>query len=164
MLTQARLRALLSYDSETGVFRRRFDHLPCKKAGDEAGGVSPGGYVVIRVDGRHYSAQRLAWLHVYGAFPDGVVDHKNQIKTDNRLSNLRVASRAENGRNRRVSKANSSGVTGVRWHRSHRKWQAEIRVNWKLIHLGYFADIQTAVAARRAAELKHFGEFAPQAA
>ena len=89
------------------------------------------------------------------------VDHINRNKLDNRKSNLRVCSHQENSCNNSLYKNNKSGVTGVHWLTRESKWCAEIKLNYKKIPLGYFDDINEAKRARREAELKYFGEFAP---
>jgi phospholipase C len=90
------------------------------------------------------------------------VDHRNGNGLDNRRSNLRVATILENARNKRKVIGTSSRFKGVSFNkRPGRKsfWKAEIRVNRKLIHLGYHVDeIKAAIAYDRAAK-KFFGEF-----
>jgi hypothetical protein len=92
--------------------------------------------------------------------PTHLLDHINGSKSDNRLSNLREATKAQNGANTRLSVNNSSGYKGVRWHTAAKKWVAKIKINYKSIHLGLFTDIEDAAAAYQAAALKYFGEFA----
>jgi len=87
------------------------------------------------------------------------VDHINGDGRDNRRSNLRVASRAENMRNRH-SAWGSSGYVGVSWHRRARQWQAVINVQGRNRHLGYFRDPAEAARARDLAALQLHGEFA----
>ena len=86
-------------------------------------------------------------------------DHINRDRADNRRSNLRPATRTENGRNRGPQRNNKSGFKGVHWDKRLGKWQARIRVNGKNIHLGYFDNLQDAISARLSAEAKYFGEF-----
>ncbi|OGN96974.1 MAG: hypothetical protein A2Z77_00560 [Chloroflexi bacterium RBG_13_51_36] len=87
-------------------------------------------------------------------------DHINRNKIDNRRSNLRPATHAENNRNVGLRCDNTSGFRGVYWYRWYSKWLAYISVNGKRIHLGYFDDLQDAISARLSAEEKYFGEFA----
>ena len=91
---------------------------------------------------------------------DRVVDHINRVKHDNRKSNLRICTQAENSKNLSISKNNTSGITGVSWYKKNSKWIAQIRINRKLVHLGYFENLEDAAKARKEAEEKYFGEFA----
>lgn len=89
------------------------------------------------------------------------VDHRNGFGLDNVRANLRLATRTENARNLALARNNTSGATGVLWDKHANKWRACIRVDGRLIHLGYFTDFNAAVAVRREAELRYFGEFSP---
>ena len=89
-----------------------------------------------------------------------VVDHINHCKSNNCKSNLRICTHAENGKNRSISKNNTSGVTGVSWDKGKNRWRVQIIVNGKKIECGYFKTIEEAAKARREAEIKYFGEFA----
>jgi len=91
------------------------------------------------------------------------VDHKNhpprnEHKIDNRKSNLEIVTRSQNMMNRSLAINNTSGVTGVRWHKFHNKWHATIKINQKPIHLGYFDNFDDAIKARKEAEKKYFGK------
>ena len=90
---------------------------------------------------------------------EDVVDHINHDKLNNCKSNLRVCSHVDNMKNRSIKKYSVSGFTGVTWHKKSSKWQAQIKVNGRNIHLGFFTDINEAVKARIMAELEIFGEF-----
>jgi len=149
-LTAERLRALLSYDPETGLFRWRVN-VSRQKAGAIAGRKSKG-YIRIKIDRHTYSAHRLAWLHFYGVWPTEQLDHLNVVRDDNRIANLREATNAENGQNCVVSRNNSSGHPGVHWDKRCRKWRARIKVNRKEIYLGVFENIDDAAAARAKAK------------
>lgn len=153
MVTKARLEELLTYDSETGVFTWLISHGRAK-VGSTAG-CDCRGYVVIRVDGILYRAHRLAWLYSYGTWPDGEIDHKNRDKSDNRLSNLRVASSRENKQNCGIKRSNKSGASGVWFDRERGKWQATIRANGKRLHLGRYLTASEAAEARLTAEKKY---------
>lgn len=94
--------------------------------------------------------------------PEGyVVDHINRNPLDCRNENLRICKTKENARNLSLSKNNTSGVTGVYWDNSKDKWFAQIMVDRINIHLGSFISFEKAVKARKEAEIKYFGEYAP---
>lgn len=163
VLTAERLRDLLEYDPATGIFRWRIAGRRVNPhEGKEAGAVSRGrvNSIVIRIDCRMYHASRLAWLYVYGEWPRGFVDHKNRDRLDNRIDNLRDATRAQNGWNSTRSRHNTSGHKGVGFVKPTGKWRAIITCNGKAHFLGGFLTKEEAVHAyHAAAELLH-GEFA----
>ena len=154
-LTQARLKELLSYDPETGIFRWRVTRGKAK-VGAVAGSGSGIGYKQITVDGEKYLVHRLAYLYVYGQWPVEQIDHVNGIRSDNRIDNLRVVNRYEQRQNEKRRRTNTSGVTGVCWDKQNKRWRAEIKVNGKRKHLGIFKTFYHAMKARRQAE-KDYG-------
>jgi len=90
-----------------------------------------------------------------GYIPENQVDHVNRIRDDNRWCNLRHVSRSCNMRNASISIANTSGVTGVTWHKNANKWVAHIRALDSTKHLGIFESFVEAVKARWDAEVKY---------
>ncbi|EFL4461577.1 MULTISPECIES: HNH endonuclease [Enterobacteriaceae] len=158
-LTQQRLKNLLNYDPSTGIFTRRITR-GGMYAGSVVGTLSTHGYRKIMVDKVAYAAHRLAWLYVYGNFPGGEIDHINRDRCDNRIVNLRIASRKDNARNKGVSKRNTSGAKGVSWDRQTKKWRAQISVSGKSISIGRFDKKSDAVIAYGLYAVSHFGEFA----
>ena len=156
-LTAEKLRELLHYEPETGIFTRKVSTSNQVKASDIAGSVNGGGYLQIKMLSRTHKAHRLAWLYVYGAWPTDQIDHINRIRTDNRISNLREVSHKQNGQNRSKSSHNTSGHPGVSWYKRISKWVAQIRHNYKHIYLGSFTTVEEAIAARKAGELKYWG-------
>ena len=110
----------LSYNRDTGAFTRSVN------SGSERAGSSPGylrkgdGYLMISVGGREFRAHRLAWLMVYGAFPDDglVIDHINRVPSDNRIQNLRAVPQKLNAHNIcKPKRQNTIGYLGVRLHK-----------------------------------------------
>lgn len=90
---------------------------------------------------------------------DKRVDHINHETTNNTRDNLRIVTNSENTMNRNINSNNTSGVTGVNFEKSSRKWIARIQVDGKRIRLGYFAHFEDAVKARKEAEEKYFGKY-----
>lgn len=99
-------------------------------------------------------AHSVVWMLVHGECPD-VIDHIDGNGLNNRIDNLRNVSHSENLRNSRISKANTSGCTGVYWNKNLNKWISIIRVDCKSLSLGYFEDWFEAVCARKSAENKY---------
>lgn len=148
-LSLERLYEVLSYDADTGRFAWRVKHAHSHLI---AGTNDYYGYRVIRIDGVLYKAHRLAWLYTYGEWPTKGLDHKNQVKDDNRIANLREATQSENMHNVPLRAGNKSGVSGVVWRSDRNKWNARIKVGYKTFNLGLYTDMADAIEARKAAE------------
>ena len=144
-LTAARLRELLHYNPDTGVFTWRFGR-PKAAAGAVAGCTKPDGYIVIGVDGFLYRAHRLAWLYMMGAWPSNYVDHINGTPSDNKWANLRDVRQETNLQNQRraTGKNKTSGLLGVCFHKRMNKWHAQIKVSGKQHTVGYFESPEEA--------------------
>ena len=117
--------------------------------------VNGWGYRHGRIFGRAYRAHRVIWLLATKEWPADEIDHINGVKDDNRMTNLRQVTGAENRKNTRLSKANTSGIIGVSWLNSRRKWAAQIHINGRSTNLGHFLEKSDAIAARKAAEIKY---------
>lgn len=148
ILSAERLRELLHYDPETGVFARkvRASQQPAGARADIAmHGKRSIGYRCIKVRGHRFMAHRIAWAMHYGEWPGGCVDHINGDRSDNRIDNLRVVSAALNSQNQRSPHANSkTGVMGV--HRDKQKFRAKITVGGVTVNLGSFDSVDEAHA------------------
>jgi hypothetical protein len=156
-LTAERLSSILSYDPETGLFLWLESTSPRIRIGEQAGSKTQG-YINIQVDGVLYRAHRLAWLHVYGEWPEKGIDHINGISSDNRIANLREASQSQNTANARRKVTCQSGFKGVTLYRN--KWVATIGKGGKKKHLGCFDTPEAAHAAYSAAAIVTHGAFA----
>jgi hypothetical protein len=146
----------LSYCPETGDIRWKVGGKRMKAGAVAGAAIGVKGYKSITIRNRRLYAHRIAWLLFHGYEPVGFLDHVNRDRSDNRIANLRVVSRKENGWNRKTPFDNTSGFKGVNWNKLNAKWQG--RINNK--HLGYFKNKEDAIACVRAArELAH-GAFA----
>jgi hypothetical protein len=155
-LTHIRLRQVLRYNRRTGVFTW-IESAPGRKLGRRAGSsAGKNWYRQIVIDRETYLEHRLAWFYVTGRWPIHQVDHKNRIKHDNRWRNLRSATQKQNAENVNVRRHSGSGVKGVHWDSSRQKWQAYIGHRHQRLHLGRFASLKAAVAARKRAEQRLF--------
>lgn len=149
----------LSYDPVTGVFTWRTDAGP-RKAGMRAGSAGPKGYRRIGYRGRRYEEHRLAWLMVHGTWPSGLIDHANCNPGDNRILNLREATRSQNAANKKAHANGRSGLKGASFHKSTRRWQAQIMRDGKKKFLGLYNTAEEAHAAYAAAAAGEFAAFA----
>lgn len=172
MLTQEYLKECLDYCPHTGLFawkkrpKQHFERMPDwqgwnnRYPGKLAGAVQDmkacrTNYILICISDKLHKAHRLAWLYMHGTYPDNNIDHINGDGTDNRIVNLRDVTNAENHRNQRRPINNSSGTIGVCWHSYRKAWSSRINLNGKRVNLGYFDDINEAIATRKTAEVEY---------
>lgn len=145
ILTQDELKSQLHYDPITGIFTR-LTKAGSAMIGDVAGYMQDG-YIKIRVGKKRQNlAHRLAWFYVHGFWPKKFIDHKNGIRDDNRLVNLREATKSQNQQN--IKKANadnlSTGLLGASLHKPSGKYSSRISINGKNVNLGMFATAEEA--------------------
>lgn len=150
------LKNSLGYNPITGEFRWKKDSVNAR-SGDTAGTIIHG-YRMITINYRKYRAHHLAWLYIYGESPMGLLDHVNGEKDDNRISNLRLANKSQNGANMKPRIAGR--LKGCYFHKLANKWAACIKKNRRSIYLGLFPTEKAAHAAYMSAARKIFGEFA----
>lgn len=147
-LTAERLRELLHYDPDTGIFTWVNDAGSGGriKSGSIAGGRAKDGYVKIHVDGKQYLAHRLAWLYMTGSWPAADIDHRYGILDDNRWHEIRSVTHQHNLQNQRKARVdNRCGLLGVSIYKGRPR--AKIKVNGKQVHLGYFKTPELAHSA-----------------
>lgn len=153
------LKENFTYDSFTGVLKNRICRGRNAKKGNPAGTQSKNRYRRVVIDGKIYYTHKIIWFMVMGKWPAGDVDHKNGVVWDNRINNLREATRRENAINGKIRITNKTGIRGVYWSKSNKKWCAWIRISGQNKHLGYFKEMEDAVITRNNAEIEIYGEF-----
>lgn len=159
MLTYTRLKELLNYDPDTGVFIWIKPTSNRVKINSVAGTFDTYGYLVIRIDSILYKAHRLAWLYAFEEYPENQIDHINGIKSDNRLDNLRDATSSQNMFNKPVNSANTTGYKGVNYRASMSKYRASIGYKGRVLHLGYFITAEEAHEAYKLKSIELYKEF-----
>jgi hypothetical protein len=158
MIDRETLLEFTEYDPETGVFRWRKSTGSKSVVGKQIGSSHSEGYFEARIAGKRCFLHRAAWLYMTGEWPKEI-DHINGDRSDNRWSNLRLASRQQNSANQKLKKTNTSGLKGV--HRNSRgRWIASIHFDYKTRYLGSFDNKEEAHAAYMAAAQQYHGEFA----
>lgn len=158
MITQEELKEVMNYDPHTGIFIREKKAVNVPNVKNIVGTrkkASGKTYLLTKVKGIQYYLHRLAWLYVFGNFPDRDIDHINGNSSDNRIINLREVTKLENSKNRRLASNNKSGVSGVSWNKKTRKWHTSIRVDNKRCFLGCFDSIFDAACVKKTAEKIH---------
>jgi AP2 domain/HNH endonuclease len=156
-LTAERLREVLAYDPLTGEWtwlvdgRGRF-----MRIGAKAGTAGKGGRRTICIDRVIYASARLAIFWTTGMWPERLIDHRNLNKGDDRWSNLRLANYSQNGANARGRGLLPKGVSLTR----NGKFVAQIKINYRRLHLGHFDTAEAAHARYCQAAAEYFGEFA----
>lgn len=148
------IRSLFDYDPATGILTNRL-------TGEEVGANQrPGNYRKTSVDGCPLTVHGIAWLLQTGEWPISKIDHVNRQPDDNRWCNLRLATDAQNARNRSLRNDSQTGVKGVGYCRRDRRFQTSIMVDGKHINLGRYDTVEEAAAAYREAAEELHGEFA----
>lgn len=157
-ITQEFLKSILHYDPLTGDFtwlQSYNNQVTGKRAGEKS---RKNGYRVVKIEGRVYYAHRLAWLYMLGSFPEKMIDHKNEVKTDNWFSNLRDTTNTVNSHNQSKPTArNKVGARGV-FPYLGAQFQAQIQVKGKRIHLGVFKTLHEASVAYAKGKSKYHAQ------
>lgn len=160
MISQKRLKEVMQYDADTGVFTRKSDGKrqarlwtpPNRKLS----------YGVLSIDGKQYYSHRMAWLYTHGELPSCEIDHINGDGADNRIANLRVATRGQNATNALAQKSSKTKLRGVFLHKPSGRYRAQICKNLKTKSLGYFETKEAAHQAYLTAARQIHGEFVRQ--
>jgi hypothetical protein len=152
MLSQKRLREVVSFNEDTGEFHY--------VVSGERAGRDLDGYVRIDIDGSGFQAHRLAWFWMYGYFPQTDIDHIDKCRSNNRPSNLRLATRSQNMLNISAHKDSATGIKNVSFRKDTGKYSVRLSINGKYKVIGSFTDIETASRAATEARMKYHGEYA----
>ena len=159
-LTQEHLKKHLHYSPQTGVFSRLIANSSASKIGDLAGWKTKLGYIDLKIDGTTYKAHRLVFLYAYGEIPSCDIDHINMDRADNRLANLRAATRSQNQCNRTKLSSNKTGFKGVSFHKATNKFVAQCAFKNQKHHIGLFDTPEAASTAYQKFTASLQGEFA----
>lgn len=146
---------LFTYDRETGVLYWRIRNGNHTRRNYVAGSIkgNNNGYRRVRIKGQNYQEHRIIMMLCFGHIPENAeIDHINHVRNDNRLCNLRFVTGSENSKNKSVSSKSTTGVTGVHFSKTRKKYVAQIKVNRKIMHLGIFDTLEGAAEARRQAD------------
>lgn len=149
MITQKLLKEIVEYNPETGEFYRKKSAYSRTTKTIPVGTMCVAGYLKTRIIDKEYYLHRLAWLYVYGEFPKNNIDHINHKRSDNRIANLRDVHQSENAKNISLRADSTTRFNGVIFDKKRSKYKASIFVNKKLIHLGYFENIEIAIKVRQ---------------
>ena len=157
------LKEYLDYNPDTGIIIWKKTTTARIKIGQEAGCVSASKcttYRTITSKGIKYKTHRIAYYMYHGIDPkNNDIDHEDGNGLNNKINNLRLATRSDNCKNRSMNENNTSGVTGVTWVKQAQKWRARIMIDYKSIVLGSYINKEDAIQTRIEAEKKYFGEF-----
>jgi len=152
-IPQSRLREALVYSDGNLFWAKTRKLAGCYKRRD--------GYGCLRLDNISILIHRAVWIYHNGDIPDGsFIDHIDGNKSNNLLSNLRLASSSQNLLNKGPRKKNSSGIKNVNWNSPTNSWRVKLVIDGKWRHFGLFATIEEAKAVARAARDKYHGAFA----
>lgn len=154
LISDTDIRDLFSYNQELGELIWKIQ--PCKWifVGDKAGSKRKDGYIEVGLQRKRYLLHRLIFFYHYGYFPK-LIDHIDRDQTNNRIENLREATRKVNAYNCGTPKNNTSGYRGVSWCKAQSKWTARYKHLGKYLFLGYFDSIEEAHNKRTSFERGH---------
>ena len=161
------VRLLFDYEAETGFLRWQYQTSKPRKWNSRYAGTIAGssvkGYVQIQISNPNplnYYAHQIVWCHGRGYWPLHQIDHINGERSDNRISNLRLATNSENGCNKPRQRNNTSGFVGVSFDPQRKMWRARVNLHRKMHDIGFFPTAEQAATARKDAVKRIHGEFA----
>ena len=149
--------SLFFYDGENLLWKIR--QAKRLKIGDIAGGIHPDGHRYVSFNGKNTGVHRIIFLIEYGKFPEEV-DHKDGNGLNNKISNLRPSTKAQNQQNKGIYKNNTSGCKGISWKESKKTWVVRVQTNKNRKYIGSFKDLELAELVAMEARNKYHKEFA----
>lgn len=161
MITIERIREMFDYDPSSGSLLWRKHSRRPDRIGKEAGAsYGSSAHRRVTVDGKRYMKSWIVWAHYYGEFPSRTPDHEDNNSANDRIGNLRLATKAQNAMNSKIRSDSSTGLKGVSYIKRTGHFYASIYVSGRTINLGRYMSKLEAHAAYIAAAEKYFGEFA----
>jgi len=154
----AAIRSTFSYNPKTGSFVRKNRARGPAPVG-QFGSDNGDGYYKIRFNGKKYFVHVLAWVHFYGAWPLRLIDHIDGNSQNNAITNLRLATHAQNCWNRRRRSDNKVGAKGVCWDKQRHAYRVQLVINGKRVFQKITRDLDDAKALYAAALAEHAGSF-----
>lgn len=153
------LKESLEFNPLTGNFSWKVS--PCNRIqiGDIAGSIDKNGYIIVRINKKAYYAHRLAWFYYYEEWPNKDIDHRDLNKINNKIKNLRLATKPQNAYNTAISKRNTSGFKGVSQNKITKRWMAQLIFEGERIYLGYFSTPEEAYKVYTRTAKKLHGKF-----
>jgi hypothetical protein len=157
ILTQSHLKSIFDY--KNGEFYWKI--IPNRKIriNSKAGSISTNGYKYTKINNKIYSIHRLIYIWHHGYCPKEI-DHIDCNRLNNRIENLREATRFQNGANQKTRKTNSSGYKNIHWSKKAKKWQVTMRIDGNMKYFGIFDDIELAELVATEARNKYKKEYA----
>ena len=156
----SRLHELFEYRDD-GVLIRKIDVAKNARKGDIVGNLTNYGYLNFQINGKKYFVHRIIYYMHHGHMDDTMqIDHIDGNPANNRIENLRLVTRSQNGCNRKIDKNSTTGVKGVSWHKNIMKFEARIMKNNKRVHIGYYDTLEAAEKAITEARENEHGEYA----
>lgn len=157
MMTLDEMNEILEFDPSVNHFRWKINSKHRKNMHEIAGHHGTYGYWIITIDYKNYHEHQLLWLYHYGEWPIHGIDHKNRIKHDNRIENLRLATTQQNSFNKGARKGSKTGEKNI--YVECGKFRVRMELSGKTYSLGFFTDIQEAITTRDKWCREHHGEF-----